>query len=200
MNYEDRELIKLLNAEGLSDLQISKEIDIPVSSVKYVREKAGLTNNTTLNTYKELYKGSVKEVQERLIKLMQEAPVVNYNYFNSSSSKVPPATIYRKYFGSWTKALEAAGIEQSCTQKEDKVTILYLLEFTEGFYKIGITQQSIKERFAGYPEYSIIMTLELPLKEAKVLEKQWLNNVKEFKYIPTNFPAQGRGFTECFKY
>jgi hypothetical protein len=137
---------------------------------------------------------------------MQEAPEVCYNYFNSANSGVPPATTYRKYFGTWTAALEAAGVVAKeagggrNVQKEDKVTLLYLVEF-EDFYKIGITQQTVDQRLGGrYPAYKILCTKEFnTLAEAKRVEARLLTEVKHKQYIPTNFPAEGRGFTECFK-
>lgn len=194
--YEDKECVRLLSAEGMSARDIEKETGIPLGTIHGWRRSWGIT---TKNKYDELYKGTVGEVQERLIKIMQEAPVVTYTYFNSKDSGTPAATTYRKYFGSWDNALSAAGITNSCTMKPGKPTRIYLVEF-EGFYKIGITQQTVHERLGGrYPPYKVIIDIETTLEEAKNIEKDWLKTVKPFQFIPTTFPSEGRGFTECFK-
>jgi Homing endonuclease associated repeat len=165
-----------------------------------IRNLRGQMGYSMKNTYKDLYKGTVEEVQNRLIKILQDSPIKTYTYFNSSSSGTPAATTYRKYFGSWGAALDAAGISNSCSMKANLPTRVYLVEF-DGFYKIGITQQKINERLHGaYPKFEVLLELEMTLVEAKVLEAKWLKEVKTLQYIPTNFPAEGRGFTECFKY
>jgi len=86
------------------------------------------------------------------------------------------------------------------SQKPDKLTKLYLIEF-DGFYKIGTTQQSMNQRFGGrYPSYEVVLILEMALEEALRMESAWLNNVKDYKYVPDCFPKEGRGYTECFKF
>jgi hypothetical protein len=200
---EDKEVVKLLLEQGMSPRGVSAETDIPEGTINGWKGKWGIRHK---NSYKDLYKGTVGEVQQRLIKIMQEAPEVCYNYFNSANSGVPPATTYRKYFGSWTAAREAAGVVAKeegrghSIQKEDKITLLYLVEF-EDFYKIGITQQTVDQRLGKrYPAYKILWTKEFnTLAEAKREEARLLTEVKHKQYIPTNFPAEGRGFTECFK-
>lgn len=197
---EEIELVKIFNTQGMSDLQIAKEIDRPVSSTTGLRDYLGLKNNTTKKVYKHLYIGTVEEVQSRLIKLLQETPNISYTLVNSKDSNIPSARTFRKYFGSWESALIAAGISTNFRMKEGVPTTVYLIEF-EGFYKIGITQQSILHRFYGYPPYSIVLQhSNLSLKEARELEKQWLKNVKKYKYMPSNFPAGSGGINECFKF
>lgn len=57
----------------------------------------------------------------------------------------------------------------------------------------------IKSRLSKHPPYEIILYLEFgTLKEALKLEKLWLSNVEHLKFIPDNFPKEGRGKTECF--
>lgn len=212
---EEIELLKIFSEQGMTAREISKEIDRPLGSVNTKIVSLGLKR--TKNSYKDLYTGSVGEVQQRLIELMQNSPIITYEYFNRASSNVPPATTYRKYFGSWAKAMEAAGVvttnpevkestsgkgegSSKFCQKEDKPTKVYLLDFGD-FYKVGITQQTIKQRFSGkYPPYTVLLSLEMSLAEAKELERQWLKVVKPYQFIPSNFPAEGRGFTECFKF
>lgn len=193
---EDKEIVRLLSEEGMTALAISNEVGIPKSTITDWRALWGYSSK---NSYKHLYKGTVEEVQERLVKIMQSAPEVSYTIFNSKDSTVPSATIYRKYFGSWENALNAAGIVITNVQASSKPTTVYLVEF-EGFYKIGITQQTVDQRLGKrYGKYEILLQIVTTHEEAIKLEKQWLNNVKPFKYIPTTFPAEGRGFTECFK-
>ena len=199
---EDKELAKLLLEQGMTVQQVSNEIDIPFGTINNWKLKWGIKHK---NSYKEIYTGTVGEVQERLIELMRAAPEISYSYFNSADSPVPPATTYRKYFGSWSAAMVAAGVSNSPkvsvgVQKAGKCTTLYLVEF-EDFYKIGITQQTVHQRLGGrYPRYKILAekVFDTPYL-AKVEEKRLLQLVKPYKYIPTNFPVEGRGFTECFK-
>jgi hypothetical protein len=201
---EDKEVVKALLLEGLNSEQVSQETGVPKGTINGWKSKWQIRHK---NSYKELYKGTVAEVQDRLIKIMREAPEVSYTYFNSADSSVPPATTYRKYFGSWSKALEAAGVTstyvarvQQDTPKELRKVTLYLVKF-EDFYKVGITQQTITQRLGGrYPPYTIVATKDFDSRgEAKHAERCILSAVKNCKFIPTNFPAEGRGFTECFK-
>jgi transposase-like protein len=194
---EDKEVTRLLLEQGLNIAEVSAETSIPPGTINGWKTKWGIKHK---KSYKYLYEGTVEEVQARLIKIMQEAPEVSYNYFNSASSSVPSATSYRKIFGSWEEALKAAGIHNISTQEVNKLTVVYLVEF-EDFYKVGITQQTVDQRLGGrYPAYQILAIKEYPtLIQAKSMEKELLDLVKGYSYIPTNFPAEGRGFTECFK-
>lgn len=141
--------------------------------------------------------------KEQLIKLLQDSPNKTYNYLNSKESGLPAATTYRKYFGSWENALIAAGLPLNISSMDStKPTTVYLLYFASGdYYKVGITQQSLAERFSGrYPTYEIILELSMELKKARELEKLWKDSVKEFRYIPEDFPKDySSGATECFK-
>lgn len=179
--------------------KISKETEIPIGTIRGWRSKWGFSST---NTYRDVLTGTIEEIREKLIKIMQDAPKVSYMYFNSKDSGTPAATTYRKYFGSWDNALQAAGITDNrrYSMKEGIPTKVYLIEF-DGFYKVGITQQSIKDRFhGGYPNYEVLMCIETTLEEARIIEKQWLESVKDFKFIATESPAEGRGTTECFKF
>ena len=192
---EDKDCAKLLSESGMTAREVGVETGIPSGTIVGWRKGWGIS---TKNNYKGLYKGTVEEVQARLIKIMQEAPIVSYMAFNSKDSGTPAATTYRKYFGSWENALTAAGVSNSCSLKSDRATIVYLVEF-DGFYKVGITQQTVAQRLQAHPQYTIVMQIQGTLEEAKRIEAQWLDNIKHLKYIPTTFPAEGRGFTECFK-
>lgn len=142
----------------------------------------------------------IKYTDEELLDIIRNSDIKTYNHFNSPESGTPSAVTYVKRFGSWSKAIELAGVPKNgFSMLEDKETIVYLIEF-ESFYKLGITQQSIKARFSGYPYYTIIFTLTFPtLSEAKTLEKTWLNNVSEYRTLGIGFPRDN-GSTECFNY
>lgn len=194
---EDRELVALFADQGLGIQETADEMGITTSQVRYLR---GSSRISTKGVYKHLYQGTEEEVKERLIKILQDAPIKTYTYFNSKDSGTPAATTYRKYFGSWSAALEAAGVVNYSNMQPTKPTTVYLVEF-DGFYKVGITQQTVNQRLGKrYGNYTIIMQITTTLKEALEVEKRWLKNVKEFQYIPQDFPSEGRGFTECFKY
>lgn len=190
---EDYDCAFCMSENGWTPKEIAVETGIPEETIKYWRKS---WRHSLRNTYKDLYSGTDQEVKYRLIKIMQDAPQVTYNYFNSKDSNVPSATTYRKYFGSWENALEQAGI----ITKSDKPVRVYLVEF-DGFYKIGITSQTINERLGSrYPKYTVVMEIVTTVEEAKQIEREWLVNVKQYQFIPTNFPSEGRGFTECFKF
>lgn len=102
-------------------------------------------------------------------------------------------------FGSWTKALEIAGVignigGKLCPEKE---TTLYLLDFGE-FKKVGITQQRINQRFAGAPNFSVVDKLCTTLEEALMFEKAILSNVSSRQFIPSHPWFERNGKTECF--
>lgn len=106
----------------------------------------------------------------------------------------------KRVFGTWTKALEEAGIPgniggNSC---KDRITRVYLLQFQE-FYKIGITQQQIKSRFSGAPRYEILDYLETDLDNAVYLEKELKKAIIKTQYIAEHPWFERNGKTECFK-
>lgn len=103
----------------------------------------------------------------------------------------------REEFGGWAKALEVAGMKQNCGGLFDstKPTTLYLLKFDE-FYKIGITQRKIEQRFRGAPEYEVLDTYCSDLDEILALEREILSKVEP--YLPENGWFKRNGKTECF--
>lgn len=206
---EDHQLIICMSEAGFTAREIAVELECSEDTVKYKKSKLGIS--TRNNSYKPKYHNTKtggnygggrpkKYTKEQLIEIMKSAPIHTYDYFNSKGSGLPAGTTYRAYFGSWEAALKAAGLEPNQpTMKEDVQTTVYLLDFGD-FYKIGITQQPLNKRLGSrYPLYQVVLTIEAPLKEARLIEKQWLENVKEYKYIPDNFPTEGGGHTECFK-
>ena len=95
----------------------------------------------------------------------------------------------------WQVGLDSIKRPGGCHDK-GKPTILYLVEF-DGFYKIGITQKSIKERFYGAPEYRVVDYLSTDLEFAFEMEA----SIKKFiePFIPENKWFERNGKTECFK-
>lgn len=98
-----------------------------------------------------------------------------------------------------SKLIKAGQLETSSTNiRRKEPTKLYLIYFTEeNFYKVGITQQTIADRFLGYPQHDVVEVLTFDTLElAKEIEKELLKAVKPFKYTPLVFKS---GSTECFQ-
>lgn len=110
------------------------------------------------------------------------------------------ATNIKRVFGSWTKALEAAGISGNIGGKFDpnRTTRVYLLDFGD-FYKIGITQQQIKSRFSGAPAHTVLDYVETDLDNAVYLEKELKKAIRLYQYIAEHPWFERNGKTECFK-
>jgi hypothetical protein len=99
------------------------------------------------------------------------------------------------YFGSWSKACEAAGIKyNNLGLEKDKETILYFVDFGE-FKKVGITQQSIKARFAMEHRDYVVLDHEVfeNLELALSAEREILNKIKNFARADLK-----SGSSECF--
>ena len=187
---EDFTRLTELVEEGHTAKQISVIMRASESSIKTYRSKLGLSSKSESKHY----------TNEELIQILKDYPNPTSDKFKLDSS-VPDPSTYARHFGSWVKAMELAGLELNIgTLKEDKPTKVYLVEFIdEGYYKVGITQRSIAERFSGCPKYNILLSLEMTLAEAKILEATWLKNVEEYKIVPEFVHPERRGSTECFK-
>jgi len=204
---EDFELLRCFSEAGYTAREIASELNCSENSVKHYKSKLGIsTRNNSYSGGKQKATTVATSgrpnayTREQLIEVMQQAPVHTYDYFNSKDSGLPAATTYRKYFGSWENALEAAGILPNVSSmKQHLPTKVYLLDFGD-FYKIGITQQELSKRFGSrYPKYEVVLCIETTLEEARKIEAMWLANVSSYRYTPSNFPQEGRGHTECFK-
>lgn len=206
---EDHELLRCMSEAGFTAREIATELDCSENTVKHKKSVLGIS--TRSNSYKPKYHDTKtggnygggrpkKYTKEQLIEIMKAAPIHTYDYFNSKDSGLPAGTTYRAYFGSWESALIAAGLDPNeSTMKENVPTTVYLLDFGD-FYKIGITQQPLNKRFGSrYPAYHVVLTMETSLQEARLIEKQWLDAVKQYQYVPSTFPYEGGGHTECFK-
>jgi len=86
-----------------------------------------------------------------------------------------------------------------------KNAILYVIEMTgksDHFIKVGITQRTIKERYASghcgdkYLKKNIIREEPMFLYDAWMLEQKILKDLKEYQYFPNH---KFNGQTECLK-
>ena len=134
---------------------------------------------------------------EELLDILRNSDTKTVMHFRDNKD-LPHSIIYERRFGSWNNALDLAGcLHNKGGIDPTKSTTVYLVDFGE-YYKIGITQRDIKVRFYGYPKYSVVFILEnLSLQDALNIEKEWIHNVRDYKYEPINLIA---GHTECFKY
>lgn len=200
-NWTEEEL-NILKLE--CSIYTAKELAIKLNrSVEAIRMQLSRQGLSAKKDKKGPAIGSIKNTlytDEYFIYILQGLSITSHDwYVLNKLPEWPAANTISKRFGGWTKALEAAGIKANKgVQSPDRSTLVYLLDFGD-FYKVGITQQSIKQRFTGYPEYDIIAYKSTSLEEAKSIEKAVLNLVAEYKFIPNTFPTEGRGFTECFK-
>lgn len=94
----------------------------------------------------------------------------------------------------WEVGLSNIRKHGGCHNKT-KPTILYLVQF-ENFYKIGITQKSIKERFYGAPKYTMVDYVSTDLDFAFDMEAIIKESVNTF--IPEIKWFERNGKTECF--
>lgn len=148
---------------------------------------------------KLLYTNKYLEDKDLLAYVIQYQTYWNMRLAKEASANIPHPDTIQTRFGSWAKALEAAGLDHNINSyRTDCPTLLYLIHFyNEDFYKIGITQGTLKERFSGYPKFKLIDSVMLPTYgEAKELEREALANTEQ--YIPDSF-KQRAGYTECFK-
>lgn len=128
---------------------------------------------------------------------MEELEFYVKTYKVKDSCPGPYRSRILKHYGSWTKALIANNLPLNIGGVMDinRPTTLYLLKF-DGFYKVGITQQTLKKRFTGGPSFLVLDTYVSDLTEIVELEKQILTNV--ISYIPDDPWFERNGKTECF--
>ena len=135
---------------------------------------------------------------EELLEAVKEFPTVSSLFEKASEDRsYPYPERVRLRFGSWNAAKLLLGLN-ICSYnglKPDMPTILYLVKFRD-FYKIGITQRTIKQRFFSYPKYEIVDHMTLDLEAALEIEKELLSLVSNYKVIPEDFKE---GKTECFQ-
>lgn len=139
-------------------------------------------------------------VDTPLLELVARYPTMKEYERNLFKDKLPPVKRIVKEYGSWTKAKELCGQGRHVSAHNPGApTLLYLIHFVEeDFYKIGITQKSIKTRFAGYPKYRVLDVEALGLDEAKSREKFLKEKYIDGAYTPSNWKEHQKGSTECF--
>lgn len=179
--------------------EIAAELGCSEDTIKKKKVQLGLSGIVKRGARNDW--GVKKYTDKELLEILRVSENKTYAYFTRGGKGLPAAATYVNRFGSWGNALRLAGLPPNkCTMLRDRATKVYLIDFGD-FYKVGVTQQALEDRFAGYPKYSIVLLLEYnDLKSALSKESEWLNNVSEYAYIPTNLPTEGRGFTECFQY
>jgi DNA-binding CsgD family transcriptional regulator len=174
-------------SQGYTEKEIASLVGVGTDSVHHILKAAGLTGDLHAKKY----------TRPELLAILKEAPYRYQAYFCGANG-LPGFSTYVNEFGSWNGALEAAEIPHNKgSWKPDRPTIVYLIEF-DGYYKIGVTQQTVKQRFGGYPEYQVLKTRSLELKRALDLEKTLLDVAEPYQYLHNDFP-RGSGKTECFK-
>ena len=138
-------------------------------------------------------------VDTPLLDLVRKYKTMKQYQANLFKDNLPPTYRIVKEYGSWTKAKLAAGQDAAKGVVLDTdSSVVYLIKFAEGFYKIGITSRRLKERFAGYPEYKILDIVPLPSCEAKKLEQFLLKKYKAGTVQTDNLALIAGGITECF--
>ena len=116
---------------------------------------------------------------------------------SSGNPNLPNPKTVQERFGSWGEARKLADVYESAGVMQPYwPTILYLVKFKD-FYKVGITQRTVRERFWGYPEYELIDEVLYPdLESAYDTEQDILSKVELYEAKELS----GKGKTECFTY
>ena len=185
--YSDEEelLITRLYTSGVSDDKIASTTGRSVAAIQNYRRSRGL-----VHTGKEY---SIEELQHAL----HNSPDKRRSYFILNADKLPPISQYIKVWGSWAEALVANGYPlHNSSMDPEKPTTLYILDFSN-FYKVGITQNSIRGRFLNLNlPFEVLFEQQYMYKTAKNLEKMILEHFSENKHAPLEL--QNNGSTECF--
>jgi predicted transcriptional regulator len=187
---ETQELISL-RKEGVSYQQIADTLNKSYNSVK--RKCSDLIKEGQVEYIGKNRGGITYDYpKEELLNIVKQ-------YVSCEACPSHYRSNIKRVFGSWTKALEAAGIPGNIGGNfcSDRVTRVYLLRF-ETFYKIGVTQQQVKSRFSGAPEYEVLDILETDLDNAVYLEKELKKAIKPFQYVVEHPWFERNGKTECF--
>lgn len=195
---EDLQLIQLRN-ENTPYKEIERILGRGPNSV---RKRATILSNkgmlrlkdhptSTFNRKPEVAKRVWKD--EELLDLVRKYRTQDNLNYNREIDEPSSGPIIKR-FGTWTAAVEAAGILRNLGVFDpDKLTIVYLVKF-EQYYKLGLTQRTVAERLKGFPPYTIIKQIELNFDEAWKLERKLLRYIEPYKIVG-NLP---NGNTECF--
>lgn len=198
----DNDTIEFMRAcleQNWTAKELATELGCSEDTIKKKKVQLGLSGIVKRGARNDW--GVKKYSDDELLDILKTSENKTYAYFTRGGKGLPAAATYVNRFGSWGNALLLAGLPANrCTMLRDKATKVYLVDFGD-FYKIGVTQQALGDRFSGYPKYDIVLLLEYDnLCDALAKEKEWLLNVSQFAYVPNTFPKEGRGFTECFRY
>jgi hypothetical protein len=118
------------------------------------------------------------------------------NLKHNKTKDEPSYNTIVSYFGSWANACAIAGVSYNdIGLKKDKETTLYFIDFGD-FKKVGITQQSIKARFAKYKLDYTILDFEVyeNLSLALAAEREILSKVEKI----AEQSILKSGASECF--
>lgn len=172
-----------LHRQGLSYMDISRELCCSFDSAKKIGSK--------------YIKAGLLERRAKVGLPVEDVLSIVRKY--RTRDNTPSTLVYQvlREFGTWEKALIAADLPLNLggTMDLDKPTLLYLLKFG-GFYKVGLTQRSLKQRFYGSPPFLVLDTYESSLGEVVALEREILAKVT--KFIPEHPWFERNGKTECF--
>jgi len=85
----------------------------------------------------------------------------------------------------------------TATATRDVPGTLYLIKFNDAkpFYKVGITTQKLKQRWAGH-NYNVLLTVSTTIYKAWLVEQKIIAQFTDYAYVPELL--QGHGSTECF--
>ncbi len=172
------------NIHNMTYLEIATILNRGLESVKYASLKLGYSKSNI-----------IQASDDELLDLVRKYKSLSAMDRNKTQGE-PGSHIIIHRFGSWSKACDLAGIGAVTSNLvRDRPTIVYLVDFQE-FKKVGITQQTIKERFYGYPAYTILdyKIFSNPV-DACTYERLLLDKLSGFSFEPKFFP----GKTECFK-
>lgn len=185
---EEIEKLLELRSTGVENTEIAEILGRSLSSttmkIKRLIKEGTLQSRNTRSQYINLK-------DEEILQKIKE-----YVSYKQAPADFPHIVQVR--FGSWSNAQTLAGVNGRIGGVTDPnlTTKLYLLKFNK-FYKVGITQQTIKQRFAGAPSYEVLDCLETDLDNAYYLEKAVLKHVRPYQYIAEELEVKG-GKTECF--
>lgn len=181
---EDDEIVKQLTLEGW-----------------YAKDIAEVLGRTRISVNRrKLLIGARRDpdrwTKEQLIEIFEASPNKTHDYFRDRA-EAPKAFQYLKIWGSWSNLLEDLGYPANLAGYSSLApTHLYLVKFSH-FYKVGITQRSVKARLKDHSGcYEVLFDEVYSLAEAKRLEGLVLEYMRDNLYVPDNF---GDGKTECFK-
>lgn len=181
---EEIELVKVCSELGWTAKEISVELDRSEKSIVHKRTNLGICIRKQYS-------------DKELLDILKNAENTGAEYFMYTKG-LPSVNTYQRHFGSWNNALEAAGLPLNTSSLlPNTPTTFYLIEF-DGFYKIGITQNSIERRFpkSRYDKYKVLFKRTSDFEFVRDTEKYLLKYLEDYKYRPPGFAG---GFTECFK-